>query len=576
MVAIYCFEFMSAMQYETSNMSNSLSFRVATCGTHHINADNTPLYKLRFDEVLPFHIAAKDLELAPACSGGVAWHIYPDGFPAYEYRFDRTFGFYCGLAAVSIGNEWFHIGSIGQPIYSGRYAFAGNYQSDIAVVCDHDGFYFHIGTDGIPLYTERWQYCGDFREGIAVVQSESGLSTHIHKDGGWLHNQWFMDLDVFHKGFARAKDKRGWHHIDRNGQSFYLQRYASVEAFYNGCARVETFDGALLVIDECGRTLRRLREATIDHFDALSAEMVGYWRTFTIATAVEFGIFDNLPANTIELAAATGTPPERLERLLRALVEMQLLKYEEGNWSAQPKGVFLARNHTLSLATAALEYRGDLMNRWHSLPTIIEGEPAREDIFRVVASDPQRVRDHHAMLRSYALHDYTELVPLLDIKSGDQVLDAGGGNGILTEMLESTFPEARVLLGDLPEVIESSKAKHCIAFDLFEPWPITADKIILARVLHDWSDAKAMQILKLAAQALAENGLLYVMEMLLIDNDYGGSLCDLHLLAISGGKERTLDQFMLLADSAGLKLSHTIKDKGLVSILCFTRKVENQ
>ena len=61
-----------------------------------------------------------------------------------------------------------------------------------------------------------------------------------------------LDLDVFHKNFARARDGQGWHHIDIHGQPLYQDRYRNVEPFYNSQARVEGADGSLSVIGEAG------------------------------------------------------------------------------------------------------------------------------------------------------------------------------------------------------------------------------------------------------------------------------------------------------------------------------------
>jgi hypothetical protein len=91
------------------------------------------------------------------------------------------------------------------------------------------------------------------------VQANHGRSTHIDRHGVRLHDRWFKDLDVFHKGFARARDDGGWTHIDVNGRALYARRFAAVEPFYNGQARVERFDGALEVVDESGVTIIELR-----------------------------------------------------------------------------------------------------------------------------------------------------------------------------------------------------------------------------------------------------------------------------------------------------------------------------
>lgn len=227
---------------------------VAAEGTHHLLLGQ-PAYAARFDEVLKFHAPG----LAAVRLGADAWHITVTGDAAYARRLRRTFGFYEGLAAVVADDGWLHIKPDGSDQYRARYAFCGNYQEGRCPVRATDGSYLHLDEDGQPAYGDRFRYGGDFRDGAAVVQRKDGASSHIDRDGRFLHPVWFLDLDVFHKGYARARDAAGWMHIDRWGRPLYPRRFAMVEPFYNGQARVETFHGALEVIDEAGRTLVQLR-----------------------------------------------------------------------------------------------------------------------------------------------------------------------------------------------------------------------------------------------------------------------------------------------------------------------------
>jgi len=226
-------------------------------GTHHV-VDGRPAYDERFDEVLKFHAPG----LAPVLRGGLAWHIDPAGAPAYERRFRRTFGFYDARAAVEgvEGDEgWHHVTPAGLDAYPQRYAWCGNFQERVCAVREHDGLYRHIDEIGAPCAATAWRYAGDYRDGVAVVQRDDGRSTHVAPDGRLLHGRWFEDLDVFHKGLARARDDRGWTHVDRAGEPAYARRFAMVEPFYNGQARVEREGGALEVIDRAGSTLHELR-----------------------------------------------------------------------------------------------------------------------------------------------------------------------------------------------------------------------------------------------------------------------------------------------------------------------------
>jgi len=227
---------------------------VSKDGTHHV-VNGVPLYAARFEQVLKFH----EPGLAPVSLNGLAWHIKLDGTDAYQERFRRTFGFYEGLAAVVSDDGWYHINPEGIPLYAERYAWCGNFQNGLCTVRTYEDRHFHLRTDGSKAYEGSWRYAGDFRDGIAVVQGDDGLSTHIDSSGQLLHDRWFLDLDVFHKGFARARDQFGWMHVDPQGIPAYWRRYASVEPFYNGQSRVERVDGGLEVIDETGRVIVELR-----------------------------------------------------------------------------------------------------------------------------------------------------------------------------------------------------------------------------------------------------------------------------------------------------------------------------
>ena len=320
---------------------NWRDYRIAADGTHHVR-DGMPVYAARFLEVLKFHAPGQ----APVLDDSGAYHITPDGLPAYDARHVRTFGFYEDRAAAHSADGWFHVLPDGSPLYPERYSWCGNFQEGRCPVRLPDGRYFHIDENGIPAYSERHRYAGDFKDGHAVVQRDDGRHSHIDKSGTPLHGRWFLDMDVFHKNFARARDERGWHHVDTLGQPLYRNRYRNVEPFYNGQARVEGIDGSLSVIGETGETLMELREPLRSPLEELSVDMVGMWKTQAIRAAVELGVFESLPASaqdiekSLELADSVGT------RLMRALAELSLVWSDDGGvYHCTEKGGLLQRSH---------------------------------------------------------------------------------------------------------------------------------------------------------------------------------------------------------------------------------------
>lgn len=523
---------------------------VAPGATHHLHQDR-PLYDARFDEVLKFHAPG----LAPVQDRSGGYHIDLSGQPAYARRFQRTFGYYEGVAAVAGEDGWRHIDPSGQDVYAARWSWCGNFQGGRCTVRSTEGRYGHIAPDGAVVGSLQWRYAGDFRDGIGVVQAEDGRNTHVDHDGQLLHAVWFEDLDVFHKGYARARDAAGWTHVDGQGQAVYDRRFANVEPFYNGQARVERFDGGLEVIDEAGSTLVELRPARRSAFAALSADMVGFWRTDALAGAVELGIAEALPGTTTDLAQRLSLHAGRLDALMRALHELHIVESRSGRWVLTERGAFLRRDHPLTLADAAPEYAGPMRTLWARLPDALrDSHWAPPDIFGDVAEDAARVRSHHRMLRSYARHDYPGVPAALGLNGHERVIDVGGGVGVLAGLLLDHQPSLDVVVLDLAEVVAQLPVRDRLsgrAVDLFGEWSQAADAAVLARVLHDWPDEQALCILQRVRANLPAGGRVFVVEMLVAGEGRVGGLCDLHLLLATGGRERTEQQYRALFDQAG-------------------------
>ena len=323
-------------------------YQVSADESHHVH-DGRPAYAARLYEVGKFRAPG----LAPVRDSSGAYHITADGRPAYASRYVRTFGFYEGRAAVRSSSGWLHILPEGNLLYQERYAWCGNFQEGRCAVRRPDGAYLHIRADGAPAYEALYRYVGDFKDGFAVVQREDGGHSHIDASGGLVHGRWFLNLDVFHKGYARACDAGGWHHVDTHGDPLYGERFQGVEPFYNGQSRVEGFDGRLWVIDESGSALFDLRKPLKSHEEELSADMVGMWRTQTIHAAVELGVFESLPGTVEEIEKRVRLAESVGIRLMRALAELGLVSRDSGGtYRATQKGAHLQRAHPLSLAAA--------------------------------------------------------------------------------------------------------------------------------------------------------------------------------------------------------------------------------
>ena len=557
------------------------SFKISTDQTHHV-VNGQPAYEAKFLTVLKFH----EPGLAPVQDLSGSYHIDENGKAAYEIRFSRTFGFYDGLAAVQSADGWHHILPDGTKHYVERYAWCGNFQQNHCPVRDFEGRFFHLTLEGKRAYLSTYQYAGDFRDGYAVVQDDDGLHTHIDFHGSLLHKKRFLDLDVFHKGFARAKDLRGWFHIDTQGAPLYTDRYKNIEPFYNGIARAETATGALLLINESGETINILREPLEDEFHLVSAELVSYWRFYTLDAACELNIFDLLPGTTELVSKKTEIPQKSIEKLLRALCEMGFVD-KSNEWLLSNKGVFLTSRHPFSLLPAQKLWKDEHLHSWQKLLYSLKAESPSfdhlfgESWFDFLKNNEEKTKLYHRAISTYARRDYKAASLQLDLSHHRSIVDIGGSTGILMMELLKANPHLQGVILDLPNVISLIQIPphlegrlQLLPASFLNEWPsFEADSAILSRVLHDWSDSSCVEILKKVNNVLSDtpSHRLYIIENILDMNNYTASLLDLNMLVMTEGKERTLDCFEKILTEAEFVLESTCPLNEISTILIAKR-----
>jgi hypothetical protein len=552
---------------------------IAVSGTHHCYK-NEPLYNKRFQRVLKFHQPG----LAPVTDETGAYHINLQGEPHYVSRYLKTFGFYQNLAAVVDVTGWFHIKTNDEPLYSTHYRWCGNYQENACVVEDFNHHFFHLDREGQRLYLENYVYAGDFHDGSAVVQTAAGRYTHINQRGDYIHHHYFLDLDVYHKGFARAKDQVGWFHIDLTGQAVYSQRYNMIEPFYNGYARCETQSGALIRINEQGEIVEQLKPETTTPFQQLSADIVGYWRTQTIKAAVDLNLFDYLPATLAELVTQTGIAEAPLMRFIRALQEIGLIIQLDEKFIPTQKAEFLSEKHPLSLKYAVRHWANAHYLAWMSLGDALKQNKAMYDsqfgqpLFDWLDSDPTQLTLYHQAMSAYARHDYPILSQFINTEGIKLLVDAAGGEGVLLQfilrqnpLLHGVLLERESVVAQLSVPLDLHDRLKIMGFDLLKPWPIqNADIITLSRVLHDWDDTTSKLILLHARNTLAQNGRLIIIEFLVDPQSANGGMLDMNMLVIAGGQERELTEFIDLAASCDLQYLSR-KTQGAYTLLEFVK-----
>ena len=150
-----------------------------------------------------------------------------------------------------------------------------------------------------------------------------------------------------------------------------------------------------------------------------------------------------------------------------------------------------------------------------------------------------------------------------DFAGFSKIVDIGGGHGFLLKTILSKAPAATGVLLDLPGAIdgadlgEASERVECVGQSFFDAAPSGGDCYILKHIIHDWGDDSCRTILGNIATAMAPDGRVLVVEIVMPDGPepHPAKALDLNMLAVTeGGKERTEAEYAGLLASAGLEL----------------------
>jgi hypothetical protein len=146
-----------------------------------------------------------------------------------------------------------------------------------------------------------------------------------------------------------------------------------------------------------------------------------------------------------------------------------------------------------------------------------------------------------------------------------RIVDVGGGRGGLLRAVLERHASVEGLLFDRAGVVEDidpsavGGGRLTIRYgDFFRSVPAGGDLYVLKRILHDWSDADAVRLLRnvRAACGAAAQGVLVIEAIVAEGNEPDPvKVQDINMLALTPGRERRLAEFDTLFAAAGLRLA---------------------
>ena len=283
------------------------------------------------------------------------------------------------------------------------------------------------------------------------------------------------------------------------------------------------------------------------------------WRA--VYVVAELGVADMLasgPMTAAQLAQATRAHEPSLYRVLRLLAALGVLtEGKDRSFGLTVLGDRLRADAPASMRSWAMltDSIGGVRSFDPIIETVRTGKPGLEiaydiSIFQFFAAHPAQAQGFQAAMSERTAAFAPSLAAGYDFSAARTVADIGGGKGTLLAAILHEHGHLRGVLLDRPE-----DRCEVVAGDFFATIPAGADIYVLANVLHDWDDARSVQILANCRKAMAADGRVLIVERLIPDDSADAVpvlLSDINMLVLTGGMERTNAEYAHLLAQAGL------------------------
>ncbi len=298
--------------------------------------------------------------------------------------------------------------------------------------------------------------------------------------------------------------------------------------------------------------------------------------------AARLGAADSLGEtwrSAAELARELKVNEDALYRILRLLASQGI--FEEN-------GVHCFRNNHVSgfLRTGVPGSLRSLFIFWgsdfhypsfgHIMHTVQTGESSRTflsgtDGFEHLRRDPEQARIFDDAMTTMTTLVAPAIASAYDFGSWGTLMDVGGGNGILLSHILRAHPGLHGVLADQEPVLERTRDRGYLGANFetrttmqpcnfFQHIPSGCRAYLMKSVIHDWDDAQARIILANCRKAIPADGVLLLVECELLDQNVpsNGKFIDIVMLILTGGRERSTDEYRELLASTGFRLNRIV------------------
>jgi hypothetical protein len=318
-----------------------------------------------------------------------------------------------------------------------------------------------------------------------------------------------------------------------------------------------------------------------------------YWVPQAIYVAAELGVADALgddARSAAELARTVGADPDALERLLRALVAIEICSVDDaGRFVLTSLGACLRSDSRDSVRSWVLLVGGPhCWGPWGRLVECVRsGKSVPEldgrDTWVEPSDDPSASATFNQSMVQLTRHIAAAVAVSYDFAGMRTVVDVGGGYGALLPPILKSNPALRGIVFDLPRCRDGARAlaekvrladrTEFVGGDFFTDRLPPADAYLIKSVIHDWNDERSVAILRNIRAAMDASARLLVVEPIVPDrpgsSPFDAMLAhtDLNMLVVTGGRERTEADFRSLIETAGLRVTRILPTPAAMTLI---------
>jgi ubiquinone/menaquinone biosynthesis C-methylase UbiE len=315
--------------------------------------------------------------------------------------------------------------------------------------------------------------------------------------------------------------------------------------------------------------------------------IVGRWISKPIYAVAELGIADMLvdgPLSIEVLARRSQTHAPSLYRVMRALASVGVFsEIADRHFELTPMAECL---RTGAMRSVALLFNSEWSDKaWMCfMDSVRTGETAFERAHGAPLSDwlegnPETARIFNEANALKAATSHRAIIDVYNFSGIHTLIDVGGGVGALMAEILAVNPRMQGVIADVPAVIREAAAlirargieDRCklLECDFFESIPPGGDAYLMSHILHDWPDDRCRTILSNCHRAMKPGARLLIIEIVIPPGNEPsvGKLLDIEMLVITGGRERTEQEFRTLLEASGFSLSRVVPTGESISII---------